>query len=272
MNRRTATLVAVLALLSSALVFSLLVMKCESRSVRMQHALEAYAKKIGAPAAVMHFPSQAEMGGCGPFRQTKWFQLTWLQRRLGAWERQQSDYGAVVFVGDSIIQGWLGLDRAFPALRIANQGIMGDTSRGVLYRFKDDVLQLEPRAVVLLCGVNDLSDGASPECVAQNIKTIMSRCQSARPQMPLLVCTVLPVGADKADLNKSIRALNAALQQLAEGHLNVRIADTWTALADTNGFARASEFPDSVHPNEVGYARLEAFLRPWVDSIVTARD
>src|SRR5688572_12918710 len=89
--------------------------------------------------------------GDGPIRRTENFKRLWEQRR-GAWsQRGAQDQGAVVFLGDSITQGW-GDDvgGAFAGMKVANRGISGDTSRGVLIRLKDDVLSLQPAAVVLL--------------------------------------------------------------------------------------------------------------------------
>ena len=87
----------------------------------------------------------------------------------------QQDEGAVVFLGDSITQGWGDdLGGAFPGMKVANRGISGDTTRGVLIRLKDDVLALKPAAVVLLIGTNDLAEKAEPETIAGNLKLILA--------------------------------------------------------------------------------------------------
>ena len=242
-----------------------------TRFAQMQRALESRAEQVGAATYVMHFPSLSELPGCGAFRTAKWFEVTWIEARLSAWERRQVDHGAVVFVGDSITQRWLGLDRAFPNIKTANRGITGDTSRGVLYRFDEDVLQLEPRAVVLLCGINDLSDEAPPECLMQNIQAVMSLCQKRIPTMPLIVCTVLPTGFED-ETNRKVRAFNASLSRWAAGQTNVWIADTWSAMADSNGVARSIDFPDLIHPSDAGYSKLGAFLRPFVEKIVMPKE
>ena len=67
------------------------------------------------------------------------------------------DQGAVVFLGDSITQGW-GADfkKSFDGMKLANRGIGGDTTRGMLLRLQEDVLALNPKAVVLLMGTNDI--------------------------------------------------------------------------------------------------------------------
>jgi len=92
-----------------------------------------------------------------------WFRALWRERRLKWWNDRERDQGAVVFLGDSITQGWASLAKDFPDLKVANRGISGDVTRGVLYRLKEDVLDLNPAAVVLLIGTNDLEDGGEPE-------------------------------------------------------------------------------------------------------------
>ncbi len=242
-----------------------------SRSYRTQKALEERAETIGAPATLLQTPSTKEMSGQGPFRSSKWFTLIWQERRLYAWERRYLDKGAVVFVGDSIIHCWAGLDRAFPNFQTANRGISGDTTRGVLYRFDEDVLKLQPRAVILLCGINDLGDGATTDQVVQNIQSLILLSRNMASNMPLVVCNILPVGADREDINHLIQELNCKLKVLAGEKTNVFIADSWSALASTNGVAGYDVFPDLTHPNESGYAKLAKCLQPILEHILNKK-
>ena len=66
-------------------------------------------------------------------------------------------------------------------MKVANRGISGDTTRGVLIRLEDDVLALNPAAVVLLIGTNDLEEGAHPGRIAGNLKLILAALQRAQP-------------------------------------------------------------------------------------------
>src|SRR5258705_10142771 len=112
--------------------------------------------------------------GAGPIRRYDWFRKLWSDRRTAWAARVERDRNSVVLLGDSITQGW-GEDFSawFPGMKIANRGISGDTSRGVLIRLKEDVLALQPAAVVLFIGTNDLEDEADPESVAANLKLIL---------------------------------------------------------------------------------------------------
>ena len=89
----------------------------------------------------------------------------------------------MVFLGDSITQGWGGgLGAAFPGMKVANRGISGDTTRGVLIRLKEDVLALHPAAVVLLIGTNDLEEGATPDVVVGNLRLMLAALERHDPQ------------------------------------------------------------------------------------------
>jgi lysophospholipase L1-like esterase len=86
-----------------------------------------------------------------------------------------------VFLGDSITQGWNDLASAFPDMKVANRGINGgDTTRGVLIRLQDDVLSLDPAAIVLLIGTNDLEEERHAGHRSRECATHSGRHQEAR--------------------------------------------------------------------------------------------
>jgi lysophospholipase L1-like esterase len=201
--------------------------------------------------------------GAGPIRRQAWFQQVWRHRRA-AWARSLAqDQNAVVFLGDSITQGWGGgLGAAFPGVKVANRGINGDTSRGVLIRLKDDVLPLNPAAIVLLIGTNDLEEGATPETITGNVKLILAAVKAHNSQTPVVLCQVMPSSASMKRPADQIKALNAAYLAAVKNDPQVIPIDTWRLFADANGDAPAAEFPDLLHPNEVGYAKWAAALRP----------
>jgi hypothetical protein len=118
-----------------------------------------------APAADSHYqiPSSDDgLPGAGPIRRMDWFKALWVQKRT-AWASQvRQDQGAIVFLGDSITQGWGDVGSSFPGVKVANRGISGDTTRGVLIRLQEDVISLNPRGVVLLIGTNDLEGRRPP--------------------------------------------------------------------------------------------------------------
>jgi lysophospholipase L1-like esterase len=212
-------------------------------------------------------PTDEGLAGSGPIRRVDWFQQLWRERR-SAWAKQrEQDRNAVVFLGDSITEGWGGgLGAAFPGVKVANRGISGDTTRGVLLRLQDDVLALDPQVVVLLIGTNDLEEvdgfGATPETVVGNARLILAALKQHNPRMPIILCQVFPSSASMRRPADKIKALNALYLAAVKNDPQVIALETWRLFADANGDATAAEFPDLLHPNEVGYAKWAAALRP----------
>ena len=194
--------------------------------------------------------------GAGPIRRYDWFQTLWLQRR-GAWaKRIQQDQGAVVFLGDSITQLW-GDDMAgsFPGMKVANRGISGDTTRGVLIRLDDDVVALHPSGVVVLIGTNDLEENADPETIAANLKLILAKLKASNPKMPIVLCQVFPSSETKKRPADKIRAINRLYAAVVKNDPQITLIETWPLFANPQGDAKPEEFPDLLHPNKAGYAK-----------------
>ncbi len=186
-----------------------------------------------------------------------------MERRTEWAKTAEQDRHAVVFLGDSITQGWGGgLGAAFPGVKVANRGISGDTTRGVLIRLAEDVLALDPAAVVLLIGTNDLEEGATPEVAAGNLKLILSALEKHDPKTPIVLCQVFPSSATMKRPAEAIKAMNALYLAVVRNDPHVTYLETWPLFADADGDAKLEEFPDLLHPNEVGYAKWAAALRP----------
>ncbi|MDB6031442.1 MAG: Lipolytic protein family [Verrucomicrobiales bacterium] len=205
------------------------------------------------PASTNMFP------GAGPLQTADWFQERWKHQRLNWWLNQQKDKGAVVFLGDSITEGWNTLAKDFPGIKVANRGIGGDTTRGVRLRMKEDVEDLNPAAVVLLIGTNDLGLGGKPETVAENIKAILASLREHDPRMPVIVCKVMP---RQEEFSSRIQRLNELVDAAIKGDPEFIRCDTWSIFANQKGAASASEFPDLLHPNIRGNAKWKAALEP----------
>jgi lysophospholipase L1-like esterase len=224
-----------------------------------------HAQDEPSPAAVpFQIPATDDgLPGAGPIRRYDWFRKLWTDRRTAWAARVGQDQNATVLLGDSITQGW-GNDFSawFPGLRIANRGISGDTTRGVLIRLKEDVLALHPPAVVLLIGTNDLEEKASPETIAANLKLILAELARPNPKMPVVLCQVFPSAASKSRPADQIKKLNQLFADAVKGNPQVTLLETWPLFADAKGDAIPAEFPDLLHPNLAGYAKWAAALRP----------
>ena len=218
------------------------------------------------PSNLSHFEIPAKddgLPGAGPIRRYDWFRNLWAQRRAQWSLDLQRDQGAVVFLGDSITQGWGDqLTKFFPGLRTANRGISGDTTRGVLIRLDEDVVEVHPKAIVLLIGTNDLEEQAEPETIAANLKLILQRLKQRLPSTPVVLCQVFPSSETKKRPSAKIKQINALYAAAVKGDAQVTFLETWPLFADAQGDANPAEFPDLLHPNGAGYAKWAAALRP----------
>jgi hypothetical protein len=165
--------------------------------------------------------------GAGPIRRYPWFQKLWTERRT-TWAGQiAQDQRAVVFLGDSITQGWKdALTTSFPGVKVANRGISGDTTRGVLLRLREDVLSLNPSAVVLLIGTNDLEENATPWTVAANLRLILAALHAHDPALPVVLCAVMPSSATKQRPAFLIRRVNQLFLEATLDQPQVTFLDT----------------------------------------------
>ncbi len=226
-------------------------------AVKAQDAKPAVDAKYQIPATDDGLP------GAGPLRRADWFKNLWTQRR-SAWAKEAAqDQGAVVFLGDSITQGWGdGLKTHFPGMKTANRGISGDTTRGMLVRLQEDVLSLHPSAIVFLAGTNDLEEKAAPEVIAGNLKLILAGIKAADAKVPVILCQVFPSSASKSRPADQIKKINDLYSAAVKGDAQVTFVETWPLFADAAGDAKPAEFPDLLHPNGAGYTKWAAALRP----------
>jgi len=201
--------------------------------------------------------------GAGPIRHAEWFQQVWNERKTYWLNRIDADQQAIVFLGDSITQLWGNdLGGSFPDYHVANRGISGDTSRGVLIRVNEDVIALHPKAVVLLIGTNDIEEDTEPRVIAGNVELLARTLEQALPRVRILLCEVFPSSASRHRPAATIRELNGLYGALAARDRSITLIHTWSVYADENGDAKASEFPDLLHPNAAGYAKWAEVLRP----------
>jgi beta-glucosidase len=229
-----------------------------------------FAQRRGQPAQKMALavsqytalamPPESVFPGSGPLQQAAWFQKLWMVRRVEFARSKNKEQRPVVFFGDSITQGWKDLAKDFPNLIAVNRGISGDTSRGLRYRLKEDVLDLHPRAVVVLIGTNDLALGGTPAQVIDNITAIVAELEKQNRNVKIVLNLVMPRGPQPGQFPEKIRQLNTLMQEFAKKNGRILICDTWSIFDDGKGSCKKEEFPDMLHPNKVGYAKWKAAL------------
>jgi len=215
------------------------------------------ASKFAIPANDEGLPGE------GPIRRYAWFKNLWEKKRTGWAKQVKQDQGALVFLGDSITQGWGDNFRGhFKGVKVANRGISGDTTRGVLIRLKEDVLSLNPKGVVILIGTNDLEEKATPEVISGNLKLIIVALKKHNAKMPIILCNTFPSSATKRRPADQIKKINQLYFAAVKGDAQITVLDTWLLFADAKGDAKKPEFPDLLHPNQIGYDKWAAALRP----------
>lgn len=179
----------------------------------------------------------------------------------------EEEKNGIVFLGDSITD-FCDLDTYYPGLNAVNRGIAGDMTVGVLRRMDASVFALEPRLVVLLIGVNDLSRGYSPETVTENIMKIVDGIKSRLPSAAVIVQSVYPVnsvhGKEYASrLTPLISELNSALEALDKEHGYVFV-NVYPAIDDGTGSLIREYSDDGLHPNAAGYKAISSVLAPYL--------
>ena len=207
------------------------------------------------------------LAGAGPIRRFDWFRSVWITHRRQWATETARDQGALVFLGDSITQGWGDVGSSFPGIKTANRGISGDTTRGVLIRLKEDVIAVNPCGVVLLIGTNDIEEKAGPEVIAGNLKLIIAALRDHDPKMPVILCEVFPSSATKSRTVDQIRKLNSLYRAAVADQPQVTVLDTWSLFANEHGDAKENEMPDLLHPDILGYAKWARALRPVLETV-----
>ena len=221
--------------------------------------LDAQDSKYALPSIA----AEKELPGEGALRRYAGYVNTWIRLRT-QWSTQiKQDQGAVVFLGDSITQGWGPTFRGhFDGIKLANRGIGGDTTRGMLIRLEQDVLALNPKAVVILMGTNDIEIGLEPELIARNFTKIIKALQQHNPTMPIILCRMFPSSAVKKRPTEKIQKVNQLYENVVRNDSQITVVDTFTLFDDGSGNALPLYFPDLLHLNTAGYSKWASALNP----------
>ncbi|HWA86238.1 MAG TPA: GDSL-type esterase/lipase family protein [Opitutus sp.] len=208
------------------------------------------------------FPVPGNTSSWSGFRQRN------VERRTLFAAHRAEDQNAIVFVGDSITEGWSTLKKDFAGLgvKVVNRGIGGDTTPNLVYRLPDDVLSLHPKALVILIGTNDLGEHTAPEQIAANLRDLLQRIRAADPKIPIAWCLVMPRRGDDT-YPERIHDLNHRLRKLVANDPLITVVDTFTPLAQPDGTSIPADFvPDRLHLNAAGYAVWHDAVAPVLQS------
>jgi beta-glucosidase len=188
----------------------------------------------------------------------------WLKRHEQKLEQVKRGNIDLVFLGDSITQGWEGAGKAvweryYAPRRPLNLGYGGDRTQHVLWRLDHGEIDgISPRVVVMMIGTNNLRANA-PETIADGIKAIVARLRSKLPQTKILLLAVFPRSQTPDELRERARAVNQTIQSLADGD-TVVYQDIGPHFLNDDGTISKEIMPDFLHLSPRGY-------RIWAEAI-----
>ena len=203
--------------------------------------------------------------------------------QLGRYKAENASLGAVapgedrvVFYGDSITDAWgrrPDTGEFFPGKPYVNRGIGGQTTPQMVVRFRQDVINLHPRVVVILAGTNDIAGNTgpmTPEMTEDNFRSMVDLAKANG--IRVIVASILPAAdypwkPGMAPAGK-IKALNQWLSGYSIMH-SVTYLDYYSAMADDNGGMKAGLSSDGVHPNAKGYAIMAPLAQAAIDKVLS---
>lgn len=184
----------------------------------------------------------------------------------------------VVFYGDSITDGWK-IAEYFPGKPYVNRGISGQTTAQMLVRFRQDVIDLHPKVVVILAGTNDIAGNTGPISVEGIEENMASISELARAHNIAVVwSSVTPVNnytPRSLDFFATrppakILELNRWLKQYCADNQLVYL-DYFPAMVDKDGLLRRDLAEDGLHPNAAGYAIMAPMAEAAIQKALVAR-
>ncbi|UTV30576.1 GDSL-type esterase/lipase family protein [Photobacterium atrarenae] len=176
-------------------------------------------------------------------------QMTDCHRTFGS----QAD---IVMFGDSITE-WGVWSEMFPGIKLANRGLAGDTTRGMLCRI-DTTLQLQPKQVFVMAGINDLAQDETVDAVLGRYEEMLGIWQ--QHAIEPVVQSTLHVGSRLASLNSSVTLLNQRLRQTCRAR-GIPFIDLNAVLSDRQQLL--DEYSrDDLHLNAVAYQKWQQIIEP----------
>lgn len=179
----------------------------------------------------------------------------------------------IVFMGNSITEDWKSLSpNFFLDNNYVNRGIGGETSTQMLLRFRSDVINLKPSAVVILAGINDIAENQGPISIPDIARNIFFMSQLAiENNIKVILCSVLPAydfpwrpGLNPKD---KVISLNDLIQKHAQ-EKSFEYVDYFSSMVDERKGLIKEYGNDEVHPNLEGYRVMESIIQKSINKVL----
>lgn len=206
-----------------------------------------------------------------------WPNLRKYQEANKALETTKVNENQVVFMGNSITEGWSQANPSFfennPYI---NRGISGQTTPQMLLRFRQDVIALNPKIVVILAGTNDIAGNTGPISLEQIRDNMLSMVQLAEANgICPIVCSVLPAydypWRPGLQPHIKIPKLNTMLKAMAL-EKDVPYLDYFSAMADKRNGLPKEYTTDEVHLTKAGYAIMEKLVKKAIAKAMASKE
>lgn len=177
----------------------------------------------------------------------------------------------MVFMGDSITEGWSQFRPSFFTNGFVCRGIGGQTTPQMLLRFRQDVINLAPKKVILLAGINDIAQNTGPITLDQIMDNIKSMTEMAKANnIEMILCSLLPANSfpwrPEITPTQKVIQLNQMIKTYAEEN-KLYYVDYYAAMVnESNGLQQHLGY-DTVHPNAAGYQVMEQVLMEEIKAI-----
>jgi len=203
-------------------------------------------------------------------KEYRWMSISsWKERHVKYLARAKQGNADILFLGDSITEGWgnnAAWKKHFADRNAVNFGIGGDTTQNVLWRIQNGELEgLTPKVVVLMIGTNNFGlHGDQPADVTRGVKAILSTLQEKLPKAKVLLLAVFPRDQKpETNFRKKIATLNTELAKMADGN-RVVFQDIGSVFLDKDGMLTKEIMPDFLHLSGKGYFLWAEAIEPKV--------
>lgn len=200
-----------------------------------------------------------------------WANLKKYQTENEALTAPANNENRVVFMGNSITQGW---KEKHPEFFTENpficRGISGQTTPQMLIRFRQDVIELQPKVVVILAGTNDIAGNTGPSTLEMIMDNLSSMAEIANANgIRVILCSVLPAidypWKPGIEPNVKIPKLNAMIKNYCEKKRFIYL-DYFSKMADEKNGMIAEYTTDGVHCTTKGYEVMEQLVKPAIEN------